>query len=186
MAKTMSDELKQNVFQPLGAERTKLKTLSGNYVNLLEPDPNTILLDDISWGLSHIGRYGGHTRSFYPVSEHSIYVAAMLHRLYGDNLLSLGGLLHDSPEAYLGDVVLPLKEHLGDYGVIENNFARVIEQRFHLPFFFLDDPRIKEVDSAIVPWEMVMIRDNRFRIASNPRDLRQEFRRAFYQYGGKE
>lgn len=166
--------------------RGYIKTNSGLYVNFLEPDPATITLDDIAHGLSNIGRYGGHTWSFYSVLEHSVHVAAQLYRTYGDHLLALLGLLHDAPEAYFGDVVGPLKVLLPEYQTLEGNFARVVEQRFGLPFFSLDDPRVKDIDKAIVPWEMAMIRDCRFRQPSDPLVVKKEFIRAFHQYRGKE
>ncbi len=190
----MSDNTKQPV-KPLRisaidfdhpTERGCIRTHSGLYVNFREPDPATICLDDIIHGLSNIGRYGGQSWSFYPVAEHCLHVSAQLYRTYGDNLLALCGLLHDAPEAYFGDVVGPLKRLLPEYMSLENNFARVVEQRFHLPYFSLDDPRVDDIDKAIVPWEMSMIRDCRFRKPSDPGDIRREFKRAFYQYGGSE
>lgn len=190
----MSDNTKQPV-KPLRisaidfdhpTERGCIRTYSGLYVNFREPDPATICLDDIIHGLSNIGRYGGQSWSFYPVAEHCLHVSAQLYRTYGDNLLALCGLLHDAPEAYFGDVVGPLKRLLPEYMSLENNFARVVEQRFHLPYFSLDDPRVDDIDKAIVPWEMSMIRDCRFRKPSDPAEVRREFKRAFYYYGGSE
>lgn len=167
-------------------ERGCIKTKSGLYLNFLEPDPQTISLDDIADGLSQTARYGGQSWTVYSVAEHCLHVAAQLYRTYGDRLLALLGLLHDAPEAYLGDVVGPLKALLTEYQSIEGNLSRVVEQRFHLPFFSLEDPRVKDVDKAIVPWEMAMIRDCRFRQPSDPIVVQHEFIRAFHQYGGKE
>lgn len=167
-------------------ERGYIKTNSGLYVNFRDPDPSTITLNDIAHGLSNVGRYNGHTWSFYSVAEHCLHVATQLYRTYGDRLLALLGLLHDAPEAYFNDIVGPLKELLLEYQALEGNFARVVEQRFHLPFFSLDDPRVNDIDKAIVPWEMAMIRDCRFRKPSDPDVVRKEFIRAFYDYGGSE
>jgi 5'-deoxynucleotidase YfbR-like HD superfamily hydrolase len=47
--------------------------------------------------------------------------------------LALQGLMHDAPEAYLGDVIRPLKYELPNYLEIERQLWRVIAYRFGLP-----------------------------------------------------
>ncbi|MGB6054628.1 MAG: hypothetical protein WBG17_05250 [Burkholderiaceae bacterium] len=81
-----------------------IQTVSGRYVNLLEPDPESITITDIARALSLINRFGGHTRTPYTVAQHSILVAGIMPREW-----QLHGLLHDAAEAYLGDMVQPLK-----------------------------------------------------------------------------
>lgn len=79
-------------------------TTLGNYVSLTEATPADIHIVDIAHALSQICRFGGHTRQFYSVAQHSVGVADLLPKE-----LKLYGLLHDSGEAYLGDMVQPLK-----------------------------------------------------------------------------
>lgn len=158
-----------------------IRTWSGRYVALLEPSPATINLPDIAHALAHVCRFGGHVPSFYSVAEHSLHVAAQLRRTYGDPTLALWGLLHDATEAYLGDMVRPLKQQMPGYRDAESNLARVIEQRFGLPFFALDDPRVKHVDNEILGWEMAMVRDCTFRAPSDPVLVTNAFIGKYYE-----
>lgn len=93
---------------------SKIVTYYGQTVDLLDPDPETILLEDIAHNLSHIVRFNGATRYPYSVAQHSLYVSHLVGP--GDALI---GLMHDATEAYLGDVVSPLKELLPEYRLIE-------------------------------------------------------------------
>ena len=101
-------------------------TRSGNKFFPLAPKPEEILIDDIAFALSNISRFGGHVE-FYSVGEHCchIYDACPPH-------LKFLGLMHDSPEAYLGDVVRPLKHQLPDYQQAEHNLWLIIANKFHL------------------------------------------------------
>lgn len=93
---------------------SEVETSTGRYVNLLEPDPETIVLEDIAHALSQICRYNGHTSRFDSVAEHAVFVSKRLERKHFDVETQLLGLHHDDHEAYLGDVVRPLKHLLGD------------------------------------------------------------------------
>ena len=64
----------------------KLETVSGNFVDIENPDPQTIKINDIAWALSRIPRFAGHTISAIPftVGEHSIFVANIVKRLISD------------------------------------------------------------------------------------------------------
>jgi len=90
-----------------------LDTASGRRVNLSSPAPDMISVEDIAGALSRICRFGGHTREFYSVAQHSVLVSAMIDH-FGRPDLRLIGLHHDSHEAYLGDMPTPLKKRLDD------------------------------------------------------------------------
>lgn len=106
-----------------------IRTHSGLMVDLLNPDPDTICIDDIAWHLSHINRYTGATERPYSVLEHSINVWRCSPNEHG-----LVALMHDTPEAYLGDVVSPLKKIIANlYKPMEENFWRVIAGKFGMP-----------------------------------------------------
>ncbi len=126
-------------------------TASGTYVNILDPDPATIDIRDIAHALSSIHRYTGHTCAPYTVAEHSLRVSGFLRARGYTPASQLAGLLHDASEAYLGDVVSPLKALLPDYRAIEKNFERVIEMRFNVTF--IDRPEIKMADLALLACE---------------------------------
>lgn len=83
-------------------------TFSGYYVNLADPDPATINITDIAHALSQINRFGGHTRRFYSVAQHCVLASQVAPLKY-----RLQTLLHDAAEAYLGDMVQPLKSMAG-------------------------------------------------------------------------
>ena len=102
-----------------------VSTKSGRRVSLLNPSPSQIVIGDIAHSLAHQCRFNGHTNKFYSVAQHSVLVASILPRE-----LRLAGLLHDASEAYLGDVVQPLKDLLPEYQSIEANFCEVLGARF--------------------------------------------------------
>lgn len=83
-------------------------TVSGRCVSIVDPKWEDIWIDDIGYHLSGLYRFNGGTR--FLVSQHSLVVSDYLYRTFNENeCLALAGLLHDSPEAYLGDQVRPLK-----------------------------------------------------------------------------
>ena len=104
-----------------------VSTRSGRRVALLNPSPSQIAIGDIAHGLAHQCRFNGQTNKFYSVAQHSVLVASILPRE-----LRLAGLLHDASEAYLGDIVQPLKELLPDYQAIEAKFCEVLGTRFNV------------------------------------------------------
>lgn len=113
---------------------TEVETYSGQYVDLKDPRPETIVLEDIAHALSQICRYNGHTRRFDSVAEHAVMVSQRLERKGLSTRTQLGGLHHDDAEAYLGDVVRPLKALLGDlYTEMSDHMDEVIATALGLP-----------------------------------------------------
>ncbi len=106
------------------------------------PKPEEILIEDIAFSLSNINRFGGHVKA-YSVAEHSCHVSDLL-----EDDLKLQGLLHDSAESYLGDMVRPLKQQLPDYCDIENSLISIIFQKFGLPRKI--DPAVKNADNVML------------------------------------
>lgn len=116
-----------------------ISTRSGRNVSLLNPSAGQIEIGDIAHGLAHQCRFNGQTSKFYSVAQHSVMVASILPKE-----LKLAGLLHDAAEAYLGDIVQPLKALLPEFDLIESRFMAVIAERFDVRL--LQDPRIKQAD----------------------------------------
>jgi len=90
-------------------------TYTGRYISLTEPREIDFHISDIAHALSQLCRFGGHTRQFYSVAQHSVLVSQMVPVDY-----RLQALLHDAAEAYCGDMVQPLKglaslKHYRDY-----------------------------------------------------------------------
>lgn len=117
-------------------------TYSGKFVNPLDVEPEDIEIIDIAHALSNLCRYNGHVEQFYSVAQHSVLVARGFTR---GSELRKWGLLHDASEAYLGDVVAPLK-YSGNYDFYleaEEELMKVIAEKFGLSW-----PMPIEVDEA--------------------------------------
>lgn len=110
-----------------------IQTYTGGMFWPLDPRPEEVRLDDIVHALSHICRYGGHCRLFYSVAQHSVLVADIASQVSNDPLVMIYALLHDAAEAYVGDMVRPLKRFMPDYCAIENKVHSTILERFGLP-----------------------------------------------------
>lgn len=101
---------------------------SGRKINLHRPTVDMIDIDDIATALSKICRFGGHTGQFYSVAQHSCLVSMLAPRD-----LQRAALLHDAAEAYLGDVIKPLKVIIGDiYMNLEDAFEILICEKFNI------------------------------------------------------
>jgi uncharacterized protein len=121
-----------------------IQTYTGRAFDLLDPRPEQIDPLDIAHGLSMICRFTGHVRDFYSVAQHSCLVAEIVSDLWRagpsdrpcPELVQLAALLHDAPEAYIGDVSTPLKRamrgegQLSEYDAIEARIESAIMQRF--------------------------------------------------------
>lgn len=100
---------------------SKVETVTGRMVDVLAPDSSMICLEDIAWSLSRIARYNGHTvnPTIYSVGQHSIYVSDMIFEETSNYKLAMYGLLHDSAEGFLGDIISPIKHIPTLHEVIE-------------------------------------------------------------------
>jgi len=112
-----------------GVRGSTILTSSGRYFDLIAPTADMVVPIDIARGLANTCRFAGHTREFYSVAQHCILVSSIL-----PPRLALAGLLHDAAEAYVGDVVSPLKQHLPNFKEIEHRIERVIAKKFGLTF----------------------------------------------------
>lgn len=111
-------------------DATFCQTATGGKVWPLAPLTEDIKLEDIAIQLSHICRFGGATKWFYSVAQHSVLVSQ--HCSPGD---ALWGLLHDAAEAYIGDMMRPIKEAPGvgtAFRRVEERLLTVIAERFGL------------------------------------------------------
>lgn len=127
-----------------------MQTATGKQFWPLDPRPEEVDIVDIAHGLAHICRYGGHCARFYSVAEHSVYVSQAL-----PPALRLYGLLHDASEAYLGDVIRPLKRFIPGYHDLEEAVMVAVCQQIgiHYPM----PPQVKEIDDCILHDEMQQI-----------------------------
>jgi len=110
-----------------------IQTYTGKLINPFaneNEDCGPIVLMDIAHALSNLCRFNGHVKRFYSVGEHSLYVSALLE--HHEPTTQTWGLLHDAAEAYLGDMVRPLKQRMPEFQAIEDRMLQRIAQRFGL------------------------------------------------------
>lgn len=138
--------------------------LSGRRLDLLDPTPMDIEVEDIAHGLAFVARWNGQTRGDYPysVAEHSLLVEEMFGRIAPawEARWRLAALLHDAPEYVIGDMISPVKGAVGPgYGALEERLAAAVHLRFGLPAA-LPGPvarAIKQADRASAWLEAVQI-----------------------------
>jgi hypothetical protein len=114
------------------------RMLSGRRLDLLDPSPLDIEIEDIGHGLARVARWNGQTRggAIFSVAQHSVLVAdladALAPNLDGRERLMV--LLHDAPEYVIGDMISPFKAVIGEsYRDVEARLLAAIHLRFGLP-----------------------------------------------------
>lgn len=127
-----------------------MQTHSGRRYYPLDPRSDEIEPSDIAHALSLLCRYGGHIDRFYSVAEHCVL---MSQAVAPEN--ALVALLHDATEAYVGDVVRPLKRQLPGYKVIEDRVWYTIAVRFGLDVMV--PAEVKEADNRILITERLAL-----------------------------
>jgi len=124
------------VFVP--TPRAWQKMLSGRRLDLLDPTPVDIEIEDIAHGLSFVARWNGQTVGdfAYSVAEHSLLVETLYSRLNpnASPKWKLAALLHDAPEYVIGDMISPVKAAVGPgYEELDQRLTAAIHIRFGLP-----------------------------------------------------
>lgn len=119
-------------------KRAWQRMLSGRRLDLLDPTPMDIEIEDIAHGLAFVARWNGQTEGDYPysVAEHSLLVETLLARSHPEleTKWRLAALLHDAPEYVIGDMISPVKDAVGpDYGMLDQKLTAAIHLRFGLP-----------------------------------------------------
>ncbi|ACL61466.1 HD family hydrolase [Methylobacterium nodulans] len=120
------------------APRAWQRMLSGRRLDLLDPSPVDVEIEDIAHGLARVARWNGQTAGphVFSVAQHALLVEAL-----GVGLLPQAGpaerldlLLHDAPEYVIGDIISPFKAAIGhSYKVVEQRLLAAIRLRFGLP-----------------------------------------------------
>ena len=114
------------------------RMLSGRRLDLLDPTPVDIEIEDIAHGLAFVARWNGQTRGDFPysVAEHSLLVEEIFGRIApaAEPKWRLAALLHDGPEYVIGDMISPVKSAVGPgYGALDERLTAAIHIRFGLP-----------------------------------------------------
>lgn len=114
------------------------RMLSGRRLDLLDPTPVDIEIEDIAHGLAFVARWNGQTHGdfAYSVAEHSLLVETLYGRISPNAPIKwrLAALLHDAPEYVIGDMISPVKAAVGPgYGELDDRLTAAIHIRFGLP-----------------------------------------------------
>lgn len=130
------------------------QTFSGRRFNPLNATPDDIYIEDIAHSLSLICRFGGHCKHFYSVGQHSILCAQHVPPEY-----QFQALMHDATEAYIGDMVTPLKNQMPKFHQVEDRLWKIIAKKFQLPRELANE--VKVADRQALGTERRDLLDNR-------------------------
>src|SRR4029077_4606123 len=122
-----------------------IQTFTGKKFHLLNPQQDEIDIEDIAHALGKMCRFTGHCRTFYSVAEHSVHASRI------DTINPLWALLHDTPEAYWGDMNRPLNNFTNAgpaYQKVEKNIMAAICKKYNLT---VEEPdTVKRADNAML------------------------------------
>lgn len=149
-----------------------MQTFTGKQFFPLDPRPEDFDIRDIAHALSMICRYGGHAKHFYSVAEHSWHIS-----MHVSPEAALFGLMHDAAEAYLGDMVRPLKQNMQDFKQAESLvLSRMWEWLFNIGVrvpAYTDDRIEREVHEAD---NRILLNEKRVLLGKAPEPWFQETR----------
>lgn len=134
-----------------GAKNSWMGTYTGKRFYPFNPKAEDISIEDIAHALSNSTRFGGHMDQFYSVAQHS-YLGVSFMVAHGvESKVQKQFLLHDATEAYIGDMVRPMKIYFPEFKHIEDAIWEVIADKFNVDVNF--DLLVKEVDNIMCMWE---------------------------------
>lgn len=161
------------------------RMLSGRRLDLLDPSPLDVEIEDIAQGLARVARWNGQTkgRHAFSVAQHSVLVWEILVRLRPQSTITeqMMALLHDGPEYVVGDMISPFKAVIGgDYKALEDRLLSAIHLRFSLPSKTpkLIKTTIKKADTIAAYFEATLLagfeHNEACKIFGQPRDISPE------------
>lgn len=140
------------------------RMLSGRRLDLLDPSPGDIAIEDIAHGLARVARWNGQTTGehAYSVGQHALLVEDIVRVRAADwpKPWLLAALLHDAPEYVVGDLISPFKAAIGiDYKAFERRLLEAIHARFGLPAHLPDEvaAAIKAADRIAAYYEATLL-----------------------------
>lgn len=120
---------------------------SGNRFYPMDPQADEVEPTDIAHALSMLCRWGGHCKFFMSVAQHCVLVSRLGRTLEEKRW----GLLHDASEAYVGDMITPIKRHLQEYRDVEEKVIAAIAKRFKMSLPWPE--RVSEADGIMMATE---------------------------------
>lgn len=143
-----------NIFE-IGPDN--IRTHSGVLIDVFNPNPDLILIEDIAHSLAHQCRYNGHMNCFYSVAQHSIMVCETVPEKH-----KLAALLHDASEAYLSDIPSPIKKRLKGYKDLEDNLMKVIANKFGFEYPLHEEVKKADLVQLKYEWDRYVIRNKEY------------------------
>ena len=129
-----------------------LQTYTGRVISVQNPDPKELSSSDIIHSLSLSCRFNGHCSRLYTVGDHTLNGDFIIQKMYGAfTPLRKSWFIHDFTEAYVGDVIRPVKRHLPEFKDIEKVFHNALVKAFELEEF--DEEGVHHIDNYTVMWE---------------------------------
>ena len=132
-----------------------MNTYTGNKIDPMNMTASDISIQDIAHALSLTCRGGGHVSYFFSVAQHSINCMNEAKARGWSERLQLACLLHDASEAYISDIIRPVKAHLSNYLEIESSIMNVILERFGLADLSEEENAMwKQIDDDMMNFEL--------------------------------
>lgn len=132
-----------------------MNTFSGKKFDPMRITVDDICAEDIAHALSLLCRGNGHLKYFYSVAQHSINCAKEAKARGWSKRIQLACLLHDASEAYISDIIRPVKTYLTNYLDIEQKIMNCILEKFHLSDLTEDETiKWKQIDDDILAYEL--------------------------------
>lgn len=154
--------------------KAEIRTYTGKVIDIFNLDPDQVCIEDIAHSLAMQCRFLGYTREFYSVAQHSVLCSYIC-----TQTATFEALMHDAAEAYLADVVKPLKRRLPIYRFLERRISKVLSKKFGFTYPF--PPGVKEVDRYMLghEWYALMLNDIPLE-CWEPKRAEKEFLKTFY------
>lgn len=164
----------------LNLQQDTIRTFTGKNIDVFNPDPEMICIEDIAHALAQTPRFAGHLPYFYSVAHHCVMCAEKFQKLSMPANDILAALMHDSSEAYLTDVPSPIKSRLPEYKKLEDGLMRVISDKFC--FEYPLNNSVKYIDAKMLQWEWESLMNGRQQIKF---DAEKKFLFMYHQYKTK-
>jgi hypothetical protein len=152
-------------------------TRNGTEIDILDFTTADIDVEEIAHALAMTCRYGGHCREFYSVAQHAVMVSNYLEGQGHTLDVVMAGLHHDDSEAYLGDIIRPLKSLLPMYKEIETRFEYTLAEYFGIQYPY--PPAVHDADVRVFEQE---VEDVKWHVPENPVIVPWSWQRAKAEY----
>lgn len=155
----------------------KMNTYTGRRFDPMQMTPEDVSLRDIAHALSLLCRGGGHMKYFYTVGLHSLNCAREAAARGWSDRVVLACLFHDASEAYLSDIIRPVKAHLTNYLEIEEQIMQMILTHFHLGDLTPEENALwRQIDDEMLSQELKNLMNGEHEMIPVPLASEPDFR----------